>query len=55
MKMLKALFTDTMGLAGVGGVSYGAWLYSQPLGFIVGGAFLIALAVVATIENRPPQ
>jgi hypothetical protein len=54
MKKLKALFTDTLGLVGIGGVSYGAWLYAQPLGFIVGGAFLITLAVVTTIENRPP-
>lgn len=38
------LAAETVGLAGAGLVSYGAWLVFEPAGFIVGGVFLLAAA-----------
>ena len=38
---------DALMLAGVTGISYGAWLVYAPAGFIVGGAFLLAGGVLA--------
>ena len=32
---------DAMMVAGAGAVSYGAWLVSQPAGFVVGGLLLL--------------
>jgi hypothetical protein len=42
--MLPTLLQDVSGVAGIALVSYGAWLTYQPAGFIVGGAFLLAVA-----------
>jgi hypothetical protein len=55
VKILKALLTDLIGLGGLASVSYGAWLYSQPLGFVVSGACAFMLALTITIQNRPTQ
>jgi hypothetical protein len=33
-------------VAGLAGLSYGSWLYSHPLGFIVGGLCLVAIGQV---------
>jgi len=44
-----ALFRDFIGLVGCAAVSYGAWLIYNPLGFIVGGAFMV---VAATFLSR---
>jgi len=38
---------------GVGTISYGASLVYLPAGYIVLGALLIALSVVADMSNRP--
>jgi hypothetical protein len=38
---------DMAGLAGVGLVSYGAWLAYHPAGFIAGGGLLLAGAWIA--------
>jgi hypothetical protein len=38
--------------AGVGLVGYGCWLHYEPLGFIVGGALLFVMGVVAALRAR---
>jgi hypothetical protein len=43
---LSTVALDVAGLVGVGLVSYGAWLAYRPAGFIIGGALLIAAAVL---------
>jgi hypothetical protein len=43
---LPSLFCDALGLAGASGVAYGAWLVYPPAGFMVGGALMIAGAVL---------
>ena len=47
MKLLKVALIDLLGIAGIGCISYGAYQYSNPLGLIVLGIGLIALAVLA--------
>ncbi len=37
----KALAPDVLLVAGAASVSYGAWLFSPPLGFLAAGAFAI--------------
>jgi hypothetical protein len=48
MKLLPAILTDLAGLVGVGLAAYGAWLIYEPAGFIVGGALLIAGALLVS-------
>lgn len=36
------LVRDIAGVAGVASIAYGAWLITPPLGFIVGGAIVLA-------------
>lgn len=38
------VLADVSIIAGACSVSYGAWLFSQPLGFMVGGLLAMALA-----------
>jgi hypothetical protein len=45
-------FREVFGLAGSGLAGYGAWLHYQPLGFVVGGALMVALAIVGTMKDR---
>ena len=45
---MKSVAVDVAGVAGVALVSYGAWLASPALGFIVGGAFLILGALLVS-------
>lgn len=33
-------------LAGAGGIAYGAWLWSEPAGYVVGGALLLCGALL---------
>lgn len=40
------LLPDALMLAGVGGISYGAWSVYEPAGFIVGGCFALAGGVL---------
>ena len=42
----RVLLRDAVGIAGAGLVTYGAWLVYAPAGFIVGGAFCIAVATL---------
>lgn len=46
-----AAIREVGGIAGVGLLSYGAWLHYPPLGFIAAGAILVALAVYGTIRG----
>ncbi len=39
---------DGVALLGAGTISYGAWLAWVPAGYMVGGAALIAAALIAT-------
>ena len=43
---------DLAGLAGVGLVSYGAWMIYPPAGFVAGGLLLIVGALLAALGNR---
>lgn len=44
-------FREVFGIAGAGLAGYGAWLHYQPLGFAVGGALMVALAIVGTMKG----
>lgn len=49
-KLLKALpeiTVDGIGLIGAGSISYGAWAYSHPLGFIVAGCLMLTGAYLS--------
>jgi hypothetical protein len=46
---------DLLGLLGLALFAYGAWRAWAPAGFMVGGAGLIVMAVVASIGERRPQ
>ncbi len=43
---IGALLVDLAGLAGAALLSYGAWLAWHPAGFMLGGALLLAGAVL---------
>jgi hypothetical protein len=43
---MKKILPDVLLIIGAAGVSYGAWMAWNPIGFIVGGA----LAIVAGIK-----
>ncbi len=47
IKRAPELARDAIGLAAVGGISYGAWLERESAGFIVGGALVLAGIVAA--------
>lgn len=49
---MPTVVRDLAGLAGAGGVSYGAWLIYEPAGFIVGGALLLAGAILAAAASK---
>ncbi|WP_342152341.1 hypothetical protein [Methylorubrum sp. SB2] len=50
--MSAQVFRELMGTAGAGIAGYGAWLHYQPLGFVVGGGVLVALAIVGTLRGN---
>lgn len=50
----RELASDTIALGGAGAIAYGASLYSQPAGFIVGGLFAIGLVVLDVLVRRAP-
>ncbi len=33
-------------IAGAGGIAYGAWLFSEPLGYVTGGGLLLAGSIL---------
>lgn len=49
---MNATLRDITGLVGVGLVSYGAWAWFAPAGFIIGGALLLAGSVFGTVRRR---
>jgi hypothetical protein len=46
----RTLSMDAIGIAGLGAITYGAWLINQPAGFIVGGVLAAACALL--VERR---
>ncbi len=44
-------FRELFGIAGGLVAGYGAWLHYPPLGFVVGGALVVALAIVGTMHG----
>jgi hypothetical protein len=46
VKWLKDLVLDGLALAGIGAIVAGLWMIYQPLAWIAGGIFLVAIAVV---------
>jgi hypothetical protein len=58
MQLAKRLATDLMFLAGLALAIFGVWVWSHPLGLIVGGIVLAALGFLfgydpATLRRRP--
>jgi len=47
---LPAAIPDAMIVAGVGAISYGAWLIQPAAGFITGGVLALILGVSAAIS-----
>lgn len=43
---------DALGLIGLAAITYGAGLINRPAGFIVGGLFAVAAAVLLTIVDQ---
>lgn len=46
LSVLPGTLCDAAGFAGAGLIAYGAWLFWEPAGFIVGGILLIAAAML---------
>lgn len=49
--MKNQILIDVVGIAGIGSVSYGAWLIYQPSAFIVSGIALVTWAALASKGN----
>lgn len=45
MTALAEILVDLAGVAGAGAIAYGAWAIYEPVGFIVGGAMLVGVAL----------
>jgi hypothetical protein len=45
------VFRELIGVCGAALAGYGAWLHYPPLGFMVGGGVLVALAVIGTLRG----
>ena len=52
--VLPGLLRDTAGLLGAAAIAYGAWQIYPPLGFIAGGALLLAGAWLLARTDEPP-
>lgn len=48
---VRASLADIYAVCGAGSVAYGAWLYWEPAGFMVGGTLLIALGVIHMVAG----
>jgi len=46
-----SVIRDAIGLGGTGLIVYGAWLIYPPVGFIVAGAFCLAIAWVSAARS----
>lgn len=49
---IVAQVPDALMAAGIGGISYGSWLVYVPAGFIVGGALVLAMGVLAARKQK---
>lgn len=47
MRRALLIGMDCIGIVGVSAIVYAAWLAYQPLGFALGGAAAVAVAVIA--------
>lgn len=43
---VPVILRDGIGLAGAAAFTYGVWLVAEPAGYMVGGLFLIVIAVL---------
>lgn len=50
-RAIPVVLRDATGLAGVGLISYGAWMIMPAAGFIVGGALLLVGAILLSAKN----
>jgi hypothetical protein len=50
-RAVQEVFENVVVLAAVGSIAYGAWLVLPPLGFMVGGVLVLAVAIVAKVRN----
>lgn len=53
MQITQQTVRELAGAAGAVVMGYGAWLHYAPLGFIVGGGAVLALAILGTLRQRP--
>ena len=51
---LPLLLRDLAGLAGVAAISTGAWMAWPPAGFMVGGALVLAGALLSARQDASP-
>jgi hypothetical protein len=51
--LLPKLLRDIAGLAAVAAISYGAWLAWPPAGYMVGGALVLAGALLSARHDVP--
>jgi hypothetical protein len=49
---LMMILRDLIGAAGVGCVTYSAYLYSAQAAFLVGGVFLILIALLTALGDQ---
>jgi hypothetical protein len=49
---LPSLIRSLAALAGAGGIAYGAWLWSEPLGYVIGGTLVLAGALLDAIGSK---
>ena len=54
MRLALDIARDLLALAGVGSISYGAWLMYEPAGFVVGGIIALAASIVGALRVRAP-
>lgn len=50
--VVPVLLRDFIGIAGIGLMSFGAWLHYRPLGFVVAGAALVGVAWLKARADR---
>lgn len=52
---LPLISSSLLELSGIAGISYGSWLFSHVLGFIVGGFSLIIVGLAVDPPMRQPK
>ena len=43
---IPVIIRDAIGIAGAAAFTYGAWLIAEPVGYMVGGTFMIGVAIL---------